>query len=137
MSKARLVITAITVDKRSVAEVVAEYGVARSWLDQLLARYRVEGEATFEPRSRRSKTSPRATPAEMAELALRKQLTDQGLDAGGHARVAPATPPRHGAVAGDDPPNPQPARRGDTRPGHSAQIVVPAVRRRAAQQVAS
>ena len=84
MSKARLVITAITVEKRSVAEVVAEYGVARSWLYELLARYRSEGEAAFEPRSRRPKTSPRATPAPTVELvlALRKQLTEQGLDAG-------------------------------------------------------
>ncbi|MEV6412077.1 helix-turn-helix domain-containing protein [Kribbella sp. NPDC051718] len=77
-------ITAITVEKRSVAEVVAEYGVARSWLYELLARYRSEGEAAFEPRSRRLKTSPRATPALTVELvlALRKQLTEQGLDAG-------------------------------------------------------
>ncbi|WP_329005416.1 integrase core domain-containing protein [Kribbella sp. NBC_00709] len=84
MSKARLVITAITVEKRSVAEVVAEYGVARSWLYELLARWRAEGEAAFEPRSRRPKTSPRATPAATVELvlALRKQLTEQGLDAG-------------------------------------------------------
>jgi transposase InsO family protein len=84
MSKARLVITAITVEKRSVAEVVAQYGVARSWVYELLARYRVEGEAAFEPRSRRPKTSPRATPAATVELvlALRKQLAEQGLDAG-------------------------------------------------------
>jgi hypothetical protein len=37
MSKARLVITAVVVEKRSVAEVVAEYGVARSWVYELLA----------------------------------------------------------------------------------------------------
>jgi transposase InsO family protein len=72
------------VEKRSVAEVVAQYGVARSWVYELLARYRVEGEAAFEPRSRRPKTSPRATPAATVELvlALRKQLAEQGLDAG-------------------------------------------------------
>jgi transposase InsO family protein len=84
MSKARLVITAVVVEKRSVAEVVAEYCVARAWLYELLARWRAEGEAAFEPRSRRPKTSPRATPPETVELvlALRKQLTEQGLDAG-------------------------------------------------------
>ena len=60
MSKARLVITAVLVEKRTVAEVVAEYGVARSWLYELLARDRAEGEAAFEPRSRRPKTSPRS-----------------------------------------------------------------------------
>lgn len=84
MSKARLVITAVVVEKRSVVEVVAEYGVARAWLYELLARYRAEGEAAFEPRSRRPKTSPRATPVETVELVLRlrKQLTEAGLDAG-------------------------------------------------------
>ncbi|MEU4290038.1 leucine zipper domain-containing protein [Kribbella sp. NPDC026596] len=84
MSKARVVITAITVEKRSVAQVVAEYGVARSWVYELLARYRAEGEAAFEPRSRRPKTSPRATPPATVErvLALRKQLAEAGLDAG-------------------------------------------------------
>ena len=84
MSKARVVITAITVEKRSVAEVVAQYGVARSWVYELLARYRAEGEAAFEPRSRRPRSSPRATPAETVDLVLRlrKQLAGQGLDAG-------------------------------------------------------
>ncbi|WP_344026456.1 IS481 family transposase, partial [Kribbella jejuensis] len=84
MSKARLVITAVVVEKRPVAEVVAQYGVARSWVYELLARWRLEGEAAFEPRSRRPKTSPQATPAAAVEvvLELRKRLTEQGLDAG-------------------------------------------------------
>jgi len=46
VSKARLVITAVTVENRPVAEVVADYGVARSWVYELLARYRAEGEAS-------------------------------------------------------------------------------------------
>jgi transposase InsO family protein len=84
MSKARLVITAITVEKRTVAEVVADYGVARSWVYELVARYRAEGEAAFEPRSRRPRTSPRATAPATVELVLglRKQLAEHGLDAG-------------------------------------------------------
>jgi transposase len=45
MSKARLVITAITVEKRPVSEVARSYGVARSWIYTLLARYEAEGEA--------------------------------------------------------------------------------------------
>jgi hypothetical protein len=45
MSKARLVITAITVEKRPVSEVARSYGVARSWICTLLARYEAEGEA--------------------------------------------------------------------------------------------
>src|SRR5215217_4770739 len=84
MSKARLVITAIEVEGRSPAEVVAAYGVSRSWVYELLARYRAEGEAAFEPRSRRPHRSPRATPAQTVELVLRirKQLSEAGLDAG-------------------------------------------------------
>jgi len=84
MSKARLVITAVTVEKRSVAEVAADYRVSRSWLYELLARYRDEGEAAFEPRSRRPRTSPQATAVATVALVLdlRKQLTDSGHDAG-------------------------------------------------------
>jgi transposase InsO family protein len=86
MSKARLVITAVTVEKRSVSEVARTYGVARSWVYALVARYRAEGEAAFEPRSRRPKTSPTAISDATVELivALRKELAGQGLDAGPH-----------------------------------------------------
>lgn len=84
MSKARLVITAVVVEKRTVDEVTAAYGVSRSWLYELLARYRDEGEAAFEPRSRAPKSSPRATPPPTVDLVLtlRKQLLEAGHDAG-------------------------------------------------------
>src|SRR5487761_302343 len=84
MSKARLVITAVTVEKRPVSEVARAYGVARSWVYALLARYQAEGEAAFEPRSRRPKTSPAAISDDAAGLIvrLRKELAGQGLDAG-------------------------------------------------------
>src|SRR6266704_1524088 len=84
MSKARLVITAVTGEKRPVSEVARAYGVARSWVYALLARYQAEGDAAFEPRSRRPKTSPSAISADAADLIirLRKDLAGQGLDAG-------------------------------------------------------
>lgn len=50
MSKARLVITAVTVEKRPGSEVARSYRVARSRVYALLARYQCEGEAAFEPR---------------------------------------------------------------------------------------
>jgi hypothetical protein len=55
-----------------------------SWVSKLVARYRFEGETAFEPRSRRPKTTPNATPAATFELilALRRQLSVAGLDAG-------------------------------------------------------
>jgi len=37
-SKVRLVITAITLENRTVADVVADYGVSRAWVYDLLAR---------------------------------------------------------------------------------------------------
>ncbi|WP_204034461.1 helix-turn-helix domain-containing protein, partial [Sinosporangium siamense] len=84
MSKARLVITAVTVEGRTQADTARAYGVSKGWVSKLVARYRAEGEAAFEPRSRRPHTSPAALDADTVELIvrLRKQLTEQGLDAG-------------------------------------------------------
>jgi transposase InsO family protein len=86
MSKARLVVTAVIVEKRPVAEVARSYGVARSWVYALVGRYQAEGEAAFEPRSRRPKTSPNAISQDTVQLIrrLRKELAGQGLDAGPH-----------------------------------------------------
>jgi transposase len=84
VSKARLVITAVVVEGRSQAEVARAYGVSKGWVSKLVGRYRAEGEAAFEPWSRRPKTSPAAIDAGTVELIIRirKELTDQGLDAG-------------------------------------------------------
>ena len=64
--------------------VAASYGVSRSWLYELLARYRREGEAAFEARSRRPRSAPTALAAEAVELIaeLRAKLTATGVDAG-------------------------------------------------------
>ncbi len=84
MSKARLVITAVVIEGRSQGEVARAYGVSQGWISRLVARYREEGEAAFEPRSRRPNTSPGAIPEATADLiaSLRKELAGQGLDAG-------------------------------------------------------
>jgi transposase InsO family protein len=84
VSKARLVITAVVVEGRSAGEVAKTYGVSRSGVYELVARYRAEGDGAFEPRSRQPKSSPRALPAETVELivTLRRELSGQGLDAG-------------------------------------------------------
>jgi transposase InsO family protein len=86
VSKARLVITAVVVEGRSQAEVARSYGVSQPWISRLVARYRAEGEAAFEVRSRRPRSSPNATPQPVVDriLALRAELTGQGLDAGPH-----------------------------------------------------
>lgn len=78
-----MVITAVLAGS-SQSQVARAYGVSQSWISRLMARYAVEGEAAFEPRSRRPHTSPRATPPGTVELELRlrKQLSEDGLDAG-------------------------------------------------------
>jgi transposase InsO family protein len=120
MSKARLVIAAVTVEKRPVGEVARAYGVARSWIYTLLARYRAGGEAAFEPRSRRPKSSPSAIADATVALitGLRKELAGQGLDAGPdtiawhlahhyQVRVSAATVARYLARAGLVTPQPK------------------------------
>jgi transposase InsO family protein len=119
VSRARLVITAVVVENRTVAEVSAAYGVHRAWVYRLLARYRAEGDAAFEPRSRRPKTSPNATSPAVVELVLRlrKELTGAGDDAGPHTicwhlaqhhhtRISPATVSRILTRAGQVVPDP-------------------------------
>jgi transposase len=83
MSKRRLVITAVLAGQ-SQSEVARTYGVSQGWISRLMARYRLEGEAAFEPLSRAPASSPAATPPQTVELVLRlrEQLTEAGLDAG-------------------------------------------------------
>lgn len=86
MSLARLVVTAVTLEGRSKAAVARDYGLSRRWVHELVRRFEAEGEAGLEPRTRR----PRASPQRIAEaleqeiVDLRKQLSEQGLDAGAH-----------------------------------------------------
>jgi transposase InsO family protein len=84
MSLARLVITAVYAEGRNKSEVAREYRVSRRWVQKLAARYEAEGEAAFEPRSRRPKTSPHQVSQELEDqiVALRKTLAGEGLDAG-------------------------------------------------------
>ncbi|WP_158277220.1 helix-turn-helix domain-containing protein [Serinibacter arcticus] len=84
MSTARFVITGVTLQGVSVAEVARRHGVHRSWIYKLLARYAAEGEAAFEPRSRRPRSSPNPTPPQtvMVLRELRARLVAAGLDAG-------------------------------------------------------
>ena len=120
MSKARLIITAVILEERSPSEVARTYGVARSWVYTLVDRYRTEGDAAFEPRSRRPKQSPTATnPATVALIvSIREQLAAVGLDAGADTiswhlehhhkiRVHPATIYRHLVRAGLVTPEPK------------------------------
>lgn len=97
MSMARLLITAVRTEHRTVSEVARDYHVSRRWVHELLRRFDTEGEAAFEPRSRRPHHSPNAVSAEVEDqiVRLRKELTKKGVDAGAetiHAHLARRTP---------------------------------------------
>jgi transposase InsO family protein len=84
MTSIRLLITAMVIENRPVREVASTYGVSKSWLYELRARYRDEGDAAFEHRSRRPVSNPNETQPQVVDLIvrLRKELAEQGLDAG-------------------------------------------------------
>jgi transposase InsO family protein len=84
VDKARFLVETHLRTGRPLAQLAAAHGVHRSWLYKLAARYRREGEAGLEPRSRRPLRSPTriAEAWEEAIVGLRKELTDAGFDAG-------------------------------------------------------
>ncbi|MDQ3640075.1 MAG: DDE-type integrase/transposase/recombinase, partial [Actinomycetota bacterium] len=95
----RYLVEAHLLEGRSVAELAAAHGVLRSWIYKLLARFRAEGEAGLVPASRRPSHSPTRMGSEMEGeiVLLRKQLEEEGLDAGAvtiHAHLSR----RHDAV---------------------------------------
>jgi transposase InsO family protein len=69
---------------KPLPELAEAHGVHRTWLYKLLARYRREGPAGLEPRSRRPHRSPTRTDSAWEDriVALRKELVDMGVDAG-------------------------------------------------------
>ncbi len=85
MDKGRFLIETHLRTGRSIQELAAAHGVSESWVFKLLRRYRTEGPAGLEPRSRRPKTSPTRI-ADLYEdeiVRWHKELGDQGFDAGG------------------------------------------------------
>jgi transposase InsO family protein len=104
MSRARVAVLQVVSQQLSVTAAAAEYGFSRRHLHRLLTAYREGGLDALEPRSRRPRTNPSATPESVRErvIELRGQLTADGLDAGpvtiawhlereGHRSPAPAT----------------------------------------------
>jgi transposase InsO family protein len=99
MDKGRFLIETHLQTGRPIAELAAAHGVHRSWLYKRLARYRAEGEAGLELRSRRPHTSP-ARIADLWEdeiVRLRKELTENGYD-GGAATIQAHLSRRHAEV---------------------------------------
>jgi transposase InsO family protein len=84
MEMAAFVVQAVLVEKRSVREVARAHGVSKTWLYELLARYREGGEEALTKRSRRPHTSPSrlACLVEDEIVELRKSLCEMGFEAG-------------------------------------------------------
>lgn len=89
MRLGRFLVEAVVVSGASPTELARTYGVSRSWLYRLLARYRAGGYDAVEPRSRRPSSSPTRTTSEVQSriLELRRELIDAGLDGGAQSIV--------------------------------------------------
>lgn len=83
-SQSQVIVLSILHDGLTPTQAALRFGVGRTWIYQLLARYSAGGLEALEPRSRRPKTNPRALSVEKRNqiVALRKGLLSQGLDAG-------------------------------------------------------
>jgi transposase InsO family protein len=84
MDLARYVVDAVVLEGRSYREVARAHGVSKSWVGKVVGRFRQGGYGAIEPRSRAPKRIPHRTPPELEDeiVELRKDLSDQGLDAG-------------------------------------------------------
>ena len=84
MDMAAYLVTAVLVEGRSAREVAAAHGVSKSWVYELLARYRQSGDAGLVPRSRRPRRSPTRVWDRFEDeiVRLRKELVELGVDAG-------------------------------------------------------
>lgn len=84
MDLARYVVDAVVLEGRSYREVARAHGVSKSWVGKLVGRFREGGYEAITPRSRAARTIPHRTPAELEDqiVGLRKELVDQGFDAG-------------------------------------------------------
>jgi transposase InsO family protein len=84
MGMARYVVDAVVLEGRSAREVARAHGISKTWIYELVRRYRTGGYEALEPRSRRPRSCKHETPREVVEaiVALRRELSAEGHDAG-------------------------------------------------------
>jgi transposase InsO family protein len=83
-SQSQVIVLSILHDGLTPTQAAARFGVGRTWIYQLLARYKAGGLEALEPGSRRPKSNSRSLSNQVRSqiITLRKGLLDQGLDAG-------------------------------------------------------
>src|SRR5665213_3103083 len=84
MDMAQYAVTAVLVEGRSVRAVAASTGRSKSWVQRHVALYREGGDEALTPRRRGPATALNRTASEIEDVivAMRKELVDQGYDAG-------------------------------------------------------
>jgi transposase InsO family protein len=84
MGMGRYVVDAVLLEGRSAREVARTHGISKSWIYELIRRYRAGGYEALEPHSRRPRSCKHETRAEIvrAIVKLRSELESQGHDAG-------------------------------------------------------
>jgi transposase len=89
MSKNRVIVEAVLAGQ-SLGAVARQYGISTVWVGKLVARWRTGGWDAVEKQSTRPKTNSKASPEDTIAqvIALRRELTEQGLDAGPHSIAA-------------------------------------------------
>ncbi len=68
---ARYVVDAVLLEGRSPREVARAHGISKSWIYELIARYRAGGYDALAPRLRRPRSCAHETPGEMVEAIVR------------------------------------------------------------------
>ena len=84
MDLAKYAVAAVLVEGRSVRDVAASTGRSKSWVHRHVMLFKEGGEAALVPHTRGPKRQARQTPLEMEDaiVTIRKQLDEQGYDAG-------------------------------------------------------
>ena len=138
MSKARLVITALFVEHQTPPRSPPATACTASWVYRLKARYEAEGEAAFQPRSRR--------PQNLADRDTRRRPSSWSCGCARNSPRPASTPAptpsrwhlthhhqRH-RVPGHHPPDPDPRRRRHPRTEEATQVLLHPLRSRAAER---
>jgi transposase InsO family protein len=81
---ARYVVDAVLLEGASAREVAQAHGISKSWIYELIGRYREGGYEALEPRSRRPCSCKHQTPGTVVQaiIALRERLASEGHDCG-------------------------------------------------------